>query len=428
MKKWKVFCKPHYLLILLIFIGCGSKNVRNRITEVSDSSIINKVQIKDPTSNEININKVLFFIENSGSLKGYVNGNTDFKTSINALAHLPKFDGLMKNFYFINGRGNNCRTQYIGYEPDILESRLQNSYFNESYSDLTRMFEISLDSSTYQNIVILITDGLYDVGENDEPLKALARESEKTQEAFRIKLNNEDIQTIVLKLTSDFDGMYYYASQSGSITIQQPRPYYIFIFGKSQILQTLREEDFVKRLEKFEKSARFTKYDCSEVSYQILYENRLGRFRIDRQDNNRIIDAVRERHGNGFGFSVAVDFSTLPYPDWYFESTEIYDCNGSYFVTSIELVDREIYEVNDFKPTHIISLKTEGLPSCNLEVSVKNKLPPWVTNTNVNDETDINNQENCTYGFGKLLSAISKAYSHINNDKNMTKINIEINN
>ena len=61
------------------------------------------------------------------------------------------------------------------------------------------MFGIALDSANGNQISVLVSDCIYDVGEETDPLTALKTEIQKTQQAFRTRLENENIQTLVIK-------------------------------------------------------------------------------------------------------------------------------------------------------------------------------------------------------------------------------------
>jgi len=429
------FWRFNTILILLgsiILSNCsGCKNRNERVNETKTEN-----KLEAPTSNtsdntSINlkseINKVIFFLENSGSLRGYVNGDTDFKTSVTALGHFPDFDGINKTFYFISGKAENCKVDFIGNTSETLDLGLNSENYKESYSDLTKMFEVALDSAQKNIITLLITDGLYDVGESDNPKKALEREVEKTQETFRNKLSDNDIETIIIKAYSNFKGSYCYASKKGSSEINQQRPYYIFIFGNNKLLNELTEEKFNEKIKGFANIARFLKLEDISIPYQITNENKLGEFRPDREYSNRLINVKPDRNGQGFQFSFATDYSTLPYTDSYFEKTDNYLATENYDVTAIEKVDRKIHEVTSFTPTHLITVFTAANPYCELSISIKNEVPTWIVNTNSEGESNIKSDTTQTFGFKFLTDAISKAYKYKNREKYIAEFTIEIN-
>ena len=131
--------------------------------------------------------EVIFFVENSGSMYGYVNKANEFKNSLVSLAYLPEFDKATKHFYFINGtsvpgKNSKIHIKYIGNNPEVFKNELNPKSFNigeVKYSDLNKMFEIALDSANRDQISVLVSDCIYDVGEEFDPITALNIEIQK---------------------------------------------------------------------------------------------------------------------------------------------------------------------------------------------------------------------------------------------------------
>lgn len=432
MKYFSRLCTIVILFGLIVLSGCVNDNHTSTETEAEQNSNTEEQDTLNDNSDNSDrkISKVIFFLENSGSLKGYVNEDTDFKTSVTALGHFPDFDEIDKTFYFISGKAEECKVDFIGNNSETLENGLIAEEYNKSYSDLTKMFEVALDSSQNNNISILITDGLYDVGESDNPENALQREVEKIQETFRNRLDKKDIETIIIKAYSNFNGSYYFASKNGSCRINQQRPYYIFIFGNSKLLNKLSEDSFDKKIKGFANIARFLILGEIKIPFQVVSQKKLGSFKFDRQAKNILNDVKPDRNGQGFQFSFATDFSSLPYSDSdsYFQTTNNYSCSGdNYAVSSITKIKREFYEITSFSPTHLITVSTNNNPYCELNVSLKNVVPIWIVNTNSDDESNIQSDTTQTFGFKSLTNAISEAYSFKNKGKNITNFTFKIN-
>jgi len=160
------------------------------------------------TNQQLLISKVTFFIENSGSMLGYVSRANDFKNALVSLSYFPEFDNSTKEFYFINGTSNtskksNISINLIGTDPELLKNNLNQSSFiqfgDPRYSDLARMFEKALASANGSEISILVSDCIYDVGEESDPITALKIETEKTKKVFRDRLTAENVQTIIIR-------------------------------------------------------------------------------------------------------------------------------------------------------------------------------------------------------------------------------------
>ena len=104
-----------------------------------------------------------------------------------------------------------------------------------------------------------------------------------------------------------------------------------------------------------------------------------------------------------------------------------YSCNGNFQVKEIKRPERKIFEVN-FEPSHLITLFTDKSPNGNLEIKLKNLIPPWISQTDRGNESNMENDTSHTYGFNFLIDAISEAYDYQNKELPITTFNIEITN
>ena len=118
---------------------------------------------KIPSTKYSKISHVTFYIENSGSMFGYVNGTTEF---VNAVNDLAQYSNLIQaetpfSYFLISGKkyftnNKDSLTSYpIGDNPAILRSQLTKKGFDKhssGYSDLKNMFEIALKKARKDSI------------------------------------------------------------------------------------------------------------------------------------------------------------------------------------------------------------------------------------------------------------------------------------
>jgi hypothetical protein len=400
--------------LLFLSYSCGSKSGSKGIS---------------PTKQEPKISKTIFFIENSGSMFGYVKQANDFITTLVGLSYMPVFDNVPKSFYFINGKNPNICPKYIGNDPECLKNKLNEASFhigNIQNSDLNKMFEIALDSAKSNCISVIISDCIYDVGNEINPLTALKIETQKTQQIFRNRIEKDNVETVIIKAYSKFIGDYCFGSKRGSISINQIRPYYIVFIGKSTILNKfITDNNLNAKIEGQHEIARFLKMDNQSIPYQAIYTaSNKGFFKPDYSDNTKLLKAEADRHGAGFQFSIAVDFSPLPFSDSYLRSLNNYNSNLSYSVVKIESIKTKIKEVTTFVPTHIINVYTSKNPCGNLKIDLKNEIPSWITETNIDTEDQIDCSH--TFGFRSLINAISEGYYTLDKDKDITSLKFDI--
>ncbi|MFW5982974.1 MAG: hypothetical protein ACOCQ4_00620 [bacterium] len=379
---------------------------------------------------ERKIGKAIFYLENSGSMFGYVNGFTEYVDVVSELAEKPEFaeHQTPREFNFVNG-GQNLKVTNIGQSPASLKDKLNVNGFNcgdVSKSNLNSMFQLALSRAKNDTISILISDAIYDIGKPQAPMNALSTEGRETRSRFIERLNEGDLQTIIIKLNSQFDGDYFPVT-GGSVDLSQDRPYYVWIFGETELLNQYFTDDYIKSLKGFTDIARFLKLSELEVPYQATAHKKVGDFRFDSRDKNKLINVKTVGRGEGFQFTFAVNYSELPFSDSYLTSTSNYTCNNSNFsirnVSSIG--DVKLFGL-DFEPTHIVTIGTEKSPHCKLEISLLNKVPNWIENTNSDDESNIIGDTTHTFGFKFLTNAISEAYQYKNKESNIVTFKFEL--
>jgi hypothetical protein len=432
---YKVMYKPKLLIIAFLLItipfSCKNRNERlNTIKSLDESEVQSHGLKTDSINPNRKVGKTIFYIENSESMFGYVGGFTEYVDVISELSEKPEFaeEKTPREFFFING-GEKVQITPIGSNPGTLKTKLIKTGFrcgDITKSNLNSMFQIALKNAIKDTISILISDAIYDIGQPEAPFNALATEGKETRSKFIERLGNGDLQTIIIKLYSQFTGDYFYTSQKGKVNLTQTRPYYIWILGETQLLNKYFPEEYIKSLKGYADMARFLKLSDIAIPYQATNQEKLGEFRLDRTNKNKLTNVKTDRNGQGFKFTFATDFGDLPFSDSYLQSIENYSCNENFRVLNVFTVDNKIYEVESFTPSHFITVFTDRSPFCELQISLKNVVPNWINETSTNSETDMEKDTSHTFGFEFLLNAISDAYQYKNKEKDIVNFNFEI--
>lgn len=286
------------------------------------------------------------------------------------------------------------------------------------------MFEMALECAKGNEISILISDCIYDVGEESDPLTSLRIETENTKKVFRDRLTTENIQTIIIKAESKFDGKYCFSTKKGSQIINQKRPYYILIFGDSRLLNKFFTEENISKKITGCSIARFMKIDNIRIPYQPTTENLIGGFRSTQFD--KLTNVKVGIKGLGFQFTFAVDYSTLPFSDIYYQSQDNYQSvPNHYIIKTVTKPTKNIIGLH-FNPTHLITVYSPKSPFGTLEIALKYKIPIWIDETNIDNENNIINDVTHTWGFKYLIAAITEAYQYNNKEQNIASFKFEI--
>lgn len=380
------------------------------------------------------------FIENSISMDGYVKGSTEFEAALSDLLVQMqyKYNKENINVNFINTKVYPSKVVEVKTFVETLDpSKKPYNEGKRTVSKLNEILETILDSTSKSDVSILISDCIYSLGKGKDTEGALEFEKSLTKGAFLEKSKEFDFSTIVLKMSSKFDGVYYDLNDSKTKLSKANRPYYFWIIGNNQLIKSFQKNIDLKNLKGFEKSYYLSNNQESNQPYfTVLKEtNKIGNFKpTDRKAKDlKSINEIEYDNGN-LQFSIAIDLENIPVDKSYLMNIENYVVPDGYSINSIEKADRNKIERRDFltvektTATHIITISTSNkftLQDLNLKLS--NKIPSWVEESNSIDDRDVENELDKTFGLLYLVQGVSEAYTTQNpNNKSYFNINIEI--
>jgi hypothetical protein len=453
MKGFFVFC-----LTVLFLASCGDSPVRPRRTgartpETPDTSGITETPVAPkPPAPQIKPT-INVYIENSGSMDGYVNGNTEFKGAIRDLLVLLKYyygqnEGI--RIYFINSkiRGTNTQIDVATFAQNI------NAFWkvqgeNRGSSNLNNIFKMILAQTNKNVISILFSDCIYSIkGRNAEGL--LSDEKSLTKDAFlsRWRQNSLTLATTIVKMQSGFNGIYYDKDNQKTNLNGERRPYYICVIGSNDAMA-----DFNTKipLEKDKIMGFDNKYvistDATDKLYYsvLLSTDNVGRFRASREFSSKeyvhgiedISMKSRSRNSGGsnkFTFAVAVNLQNIAVEEDYLMNLQNYTLDdNNFYIKEVKKIDKNNISASDWvrigkaTPTHIIVVEATGTALSDVKVSLKKQMPQWVEATNILDDRNIRKNLDKTFGIKYLIEGIAESYQIIYpNNKNFFELEIKI--
>ena len=409
------------IILIIIFVntfpGFGKNDLKSQEASLSQSSVGSRVN---------------FYFENSASMNGYVYGE-DFVRTMHIL--IGRLQGENFNSYFVNAGE---------YHVNNLLNRIDNrniSMGDVSKSDHKFIFENAIRNAVDNNLSIVITDGIYSVNGKSPSIVA-----DDIQIAFENALRDNSIETVILKLTSDFNGYYYSEScppGKSAYHIHQKRPYYIFFFGDKNVIDQTLNSLKINELPGYKEKARFFLTDEIRTNYSIITKGSdihgtirpVPRFPTKGTEIHQI-DAKRFENPGLFAstppeqrylqFGLAVNLSELSLPESYLEDTNNYSLNSdlTYRITEIR---HQSITINGNDYTHVIILKGDTTIYGSLNIALENNLPAWIEQTGIDNDCQIKENESQTYAFDELMKGIFKAYQRINNSDIYTMFNLQIN-
>ncbi len=446
-KMFKIYSKVIFIFLCCFFL-LWSCDYRQR-GKKHDSSGIDSVPAhkKDTTANPVAPITVNIFIENSGSMDGYITGTTYYKDALTDLLVQLKFfyheENIKINFICddIFPANNEFTSQFVrNLSKNTPEWKQHKS---SGSTNLNEIIKKILNNTHTNNISILISDCIYSISGNyTEGL--LSQEKSLTKDAYLTKFRQMELITTVIQLQSDFTGKYWDKNNRPTFIPNKPRPYYLWIIGDHKSMDDLNSKIKFDKIKGFKNSLTMVKTDTALSPYHTILKCSYtkGRFRPIRSRSCKEyihgienIELPKNRNAGQvhFQFAMAVDLSSVPVDSAYKKNKNNYIVTGNYEIKDIaELKKKDLcpYDRNMIGPssaTHLIifSAKTDALDD--LTLALKNRIPQWVYTTDTNDDINIMNCLDKTFGFKYLIEGVDEAYKIISgsNDTYFT-VNISI--
>ena len=221
--------KLSYLLLLMIIacvFGSCTRVGGSRQTEDSDTTHVVPTHLKVKQATQIqpkvSTTKTLHvFIENSGSMNGYINSASDFQMAIGRAIQLMKFkygEDNIKTYYIntkVSERERPQGTDIYTFVQQMLEKRQFTSAGSTASTDLNDIVKKVLDSVDENNTAVLISDFIYSLPSTNGVTTALLYGCQNlTMSAFLEKTKNlpqnVSLATNLVQLYSNFNGHYWH--------------------------------------------------------------------------------------------------------------------------------------------------------------------------------------------------------------------------
>ena len=427
------FVKRLFAISFVLCMGCGSPSLPNEqhqnIDEKQNSNIL-------PTPN------IKVYMENSGSMNGYVTGTTEFEYAVYSylsdieLANIGVKDSAThKNpieLYYINSKILNQGNDIAAFIKDLEPYKFQQQGGNIGTSDISEILSNILSNHSENDISILISDCIFSPGKQykakDNADEYLVNQQIGIRNCFKQKLSiSPDYSIIIMRLISSFDG-YYYNKYDDKQKIKCNRPFYIWIMGNTNQLCRLMNNVDINDIK-----GSGVKHKCvitninQSYSCSILPLERKGYFELDKQDpKTTIVDAKPDTKSDNriFELTVGIDFSSALIDDEYLLDPSHYEVSNPAF--SIHKIAKNQNQSSSY--THKIKLisKEPIISKGAITLSFVEELPQWV-----DDLTDLEGQElvdqedfESTYGLKYLIGGVYDAYKDYYKTKLIT-INIK---
>lgn len=429
-----------FIFIFSLFVACNS-------SESGSGAYGKKTQESEDVSSatestpEVSNTKGVYniYIENSGSMNGYVNAGSDFKNAILGFITDLKSRDIAKdvNIYYINN--TICPQKLNATTADIQQFFLnlnpvsfQNSGCGTSTSYLPDIINRSVTTKP-DDVNILISDFIFsDSAGTSQQYLELAKNSIVMNVSDALKKN--DFSTIFLKFNSNFNGKYFIESQRpSSIDLNGRnvrRPYYMLITGKNTDLNTMLDKTDFENYAGYENSYFLFTPKGSKAVSKLVRMNKKGNFDIQQPATTMTINNASYAEGqNVFQFSFISNLEFLKTDQSFITDKNNYDITDNYQIEEIaEITDKTNESLKGF--THMFTLSTDDLKQKQqVLVKLNSNLPGWVEKSStLNDSNPADSlQQTQTFGFRYLVDGLSNAYSNAYDGKEQFNVAIQIN-
>lgn len=440
------------LLIVPLLVSCtragSGRSMSTSKASMPEKSMAEVINVTVPQEKKNVKQTVHVFIENSGSMNGYINEASDFQMAIGRAIVLMDTKGEYFSdikVYYVNSA---IKERVCGEDNDLynfVQKMLERNEFTTSgtgkadpgtqATDLNEIVKLILDYVDEENTAILISDCIYSLNSNKGVTTSLLFDCQNlTMKAFLNKVKpfpkNVSLATNFIQFESNFRGKYWtWKEPTGDKfkSLKCPRPYYMCVIGTDENVQIFNQRVRTEELVGYKNQYTISNKDVSNSNYTVLdAKYRIGQFRHNKDNAIHELKRVTKTSVGRFGFAIAIDLSQ-------FTMSESDKCDKNNYViesenykietieaidtTSLSPLDRKLVRENHC--THLIALNCEGFPT-DLRMSVKRSVPRWIKESSSTDDTSIDScedEQKKTFGIEYFVNGIFDAYMDIAKDK-----------
>lgn len=368
------------------------------------------------------------YVENSGSMDGYVKGITEFEQSVYSYLSDIKISDICSemNLYYINSKMYKQPSDVADFIKKLEPNTFKAKGGNRKTTDLSNIIGDILDSHGRDTVSILVSDFVFSPGSGVNADEYLLNQQIGIKNHFALKQkSNPNLAMMLYQLSSKFEGLYY-DRNNDPYNINHQRPFYMLIIGDSYNLIKLSNE--ISK-DKIKGSGVINSYSLSKafsnVGYGILPTQKIGSFNLDHSAPHTSIKEARIDRKNPstkFMLSIGVDFSKFLLDDDYLMDPSNYEISNKSFNVSVDKAK------NNTQYTHIVRLSLNPLLANlyrgPLTIQLLRQPSAWCEHVTNPDDVGVQNiTTDKTYGFKYLVGGIYDSYS---SEKAYAKFNINI--
>jgi len=369
------------IVIMSIFQGCRDFNIT--WTPVKNTSYIEKPTIK-------------VYIENSGSMDGYMCDGSELKDAIYGyVSTLASYSDTVKLNY-INSEIVKYSGSLKSFIKDLTPTKFKAVGGSHANSVIGEMLTQILDAQDNRTVSVFVSDCILDVPQGDAKDFLVNNQIDIRNALVKKMEKDKDMGVEIFRMVSKFSGTYYYAKGSERLSDVQ-RPYYLWVIGNKKLLAYLNA------------NVPFSEIPHGYKNYYAYSTYQEIPFEITNQFGMVQNPCVCKTSINGhYIVKIKADLSSTLQNETMIRDVNRYQThNGQVKVVSVEKIDN-----TQDTHTHVLTLNiNKGISSCGINLKyVLPDIPNWIES--VNDDTGLNVTENInkTTGIKNIIMGVSDAY------------------
>lgn len=366
------------IIIVIAIFSClgGSSKISIEFKPVKATS-------KEPSSIQLNV-----YVENSGSMDGYMCAGSNLKDAVyDYVSDLSKYSS-QTNLYYINSQLIRCNQPLNEYIQKLTPSSFSAAGGNRTNTDLRKMIDIILRTHKSNVVSIFVSDCILDIPENAIDFFGNCEVSIKNSFNEALK-KDKDLGVQILRMQSKFNG-YWYCGANKEFLKNVKRPYYIWIIGNKRVLA-----DFNKKVPTDNIIGGVQDYCAYTSSGDVPFDIDKKRYVIN--------------HTGKVNVEILADLSCS------LQNAKVLENTGSYSTSdqvAARVINVQPITVKDSKYSHVINVELSNPKTLKSETVTFSYpvLPSWVKSANDDKGVDVKKNIDKTTGIQYLIKGVSDAY------------------
>jgi len=429
-------------IIVLLFWGCIDPLVTKTNT----------------TKKEI---KISFILENSGSMAGFMVGNSQFKENITNLAATidkisehtsanPVLQDVQtkntKDTTFIDSvvvsflakdyctAGSSATFNPIASNAHEFNSMIKSGIATEPTSPIDKILHNAIQNNATGSVTFLVSDFVFDDRSQDCG-SLLSGIQGRISTVFNEAAVDTNFAVFIYRFESSFIGPFETCNNSSIMINSRKHPYFVWMMGDRDALELLNkrlenEKDFIPS------NVYFLGFGESLVTTDLLmFSNKSGQWSYDKATNS--LSNVSSISGQPIKFTIGMDLSH--YPKGLIDSLFL-SKNLNIETSGIKVHSYKFIGKNSLKPlidqkdektfnsfTHFVEV-VFAEPENDFQISIflTNNQPRWFEDLSTdNDSNPADLESGKTFGIKQFINGVESAFNNSGKKKNLFQINLK---